>query len=719
MTPVKPVASSAGVHALLNPRSVAIVGATPRVESLGGRPIVNLRTQGYEGAIYPVNPRYDNIQNLPCYPDLRSLPEVPDLVLIIVGQDRVFAALDEAVEVGACTALVFGGGFAEMSGDGVARQERLKSYAARGLRICGPNCNGVFSLVNKTALGFTPTFEHPARAGNVAVISQSGAINTAITSRAMDLGLGFSHMIASGNEADLEAADYVEYLLDDPATDVFVLFVEGFKNPARFLAVADEALRRGKPIVLMKMGRTPSSQRMALSHTGSMTGSYEVMSGALQQRGVIVVRELDDLCGVAAVLASGKRPRGGALAATSLSGGMAGIAAEVCHDYEQPLATFTAGTNAAIAARLPSIGSLDNPLDMTGQVINEPDCWTACIEALAADPGVDVLLTVFSINVNQMERRFAQDMVALSRRSPVLTVQVWSSGSPPHSGLEVLRDAGLVVYLRISDAVAAIAAWRRYWTTRDGRITTLDAQAARAVIPGSGGLWISGWQLLQDAGIPVARHAVTRTRGEVQGALAGMRMPVALKIESDAVSHKTELGGLRLGLRSVGEALDAFDELHAIARRHLGEAHGVAVLVQEMVTGKRELILGLKHEPGIGMAVLVGAGGIFSELLCDVSIRVAPLTPLDAAEMLDGLRMHRMFGSVRGLAPVPREQLVDVLMKLSDLAIQQGGSIDELDINPLILRDDGQGVFAVDVLVRPVSSAEHESQTLLPGALTQ
>ncbi|MDO8278418.1 MAG: CoA-binding protein, partial [Burkholderiaceae bacterium] len=314
----------AGVEALLKPRSVAIVGATPRVEALGGRPIVNLRTQGFTGKIYPVNPRYESILGLPCYPDLKSLPEVPDLVLVLVSQDRVFATLDEALEVGARTALVFGGGFAEMAGEGVARQDRLKSYAGRGLRICGPNCNGVFSVVNKTALGFAPTFEFPARQGRIAIISQSGAINTSISSRAMDMGLGFSHLIASGNEADLEAADYVEYLLDDPATEVFVLYIEGFKNPARFLRVAQEALRRGKPIVLMKMGRTPSSQHVALSHTGSMTGSYEVIVGALRQRGVIVVESMDDLCGVASVLASGKRPQGGAMAVVSLSGGMAG-----------------------------------------------------------------------------------------------------------------------------------------------------------------------------------------------------------------------------------------------------------------------------------------------------------------------------------------------------------------------------------------------------------
>lgn len=688
----------AGVEALLKPRSVAIVGATPRVEALGGRPIVNLRTQGFTGKIFPVNPRYDSILGLPCFPDLKSLPETPDLVLVLVGQDRVFATLDEALERGARAALVFGGGFAEMAGEGVARQDRLRRYAERGLRICGPNCNGVFSVVNKTALGFAPTFEFPARLGNVAIVSQSGAINTSISSRAMDMGMGFSHLIASGNEADLEAADYVEYLLDDPATEVLVLYVEGFKDPARFLRVAQEALRRGKPIVLMKMGRTPSSRQVALSHTGSMTGSYDVIVAALRQRGVIVVETMDDLCGVASVLASGKRPQGGALAVTSLSGGMAGIIADVCHESGLPLATFAPQTVAAIAAQLPGVANLDNPLDVTGQVVNEPECWTACIDALARDPGVDVLLSVFSINANQIERRFAQDMIELSRRSAILPVQIWASGTPPHCGFEVLREAGMIVHFRIDDAVRAIAAWRHYWTTRDARLAAIDAQEARGLIPGIGGPWTSGWALIEEAGIPVARHAVVRGRDGVVAALAGMRMPVALKIESEAISHKTELNALRLNLRDEAQALRAYDEIVTIAQRHLGSVAETPVLVQEMATGRRELILGLKHEPGVGLAVVVGMGGIFSEALRDIAIRVAPVTPFDAAEMLDELRSRALLGATRGLGAVPRQLLVDLVVRLSDLAVRQTGHLVELDINPLIVRDDGQGVTAVDVL---------------------
>ena len=690
----------AGVHALLKPRSVAIVGATPRVEALGGRPIVNLRTQGFAGQIFPVNPRYDNILGLKCYPNLSALPEVPDLVLVLVSQERVFDTLDEAVKVGVKTALVFGGGFAEMSGEGVVRQEQLTEYAQRGLRICGPNCNGVFSLVNNTALGFTPTFEFTVRKGNIAMISQSGNVNTCISSRGMEMGLGFSHLIASGNEADLEMSDYVEYLLDDSETHVFVLFVEGFKNLERFLEVAEEALRRGKPIVLMKMGRTSSSQRVALSHTGSMTGSYGVITGALRQKGVIVVEALDELCAVASVLASGKRPQGGAVAVISLSGGMAGVVADACSEHEVGLAQFIPETAKAISSALPGVANLDNPLDVTGQVVNEPRCWTECLDILAKDPNVDVILSVISITANQIERRFAQDIVDLSNRSHFLTVSIWPSGIPARSGFEVLKEGGTVTMLRVEEAIHAISSWRKYWTTRDARIASLDAYASNKSQPVYEQSWSSGWNLLEQFGIPIARNAVIDSRQDVVSALKHLKFPVALKLESDLVSHKTEINALRLNLQTVDQSLKAFDEIVVIAKQQIQSDMNPKILVQEMLSGKRELILGLKHEPGVGLAVVVGIGGIFSEVLHDIAIRVAPLTNFDANEMLDELKARAMLDGVRGLGPVQKSALIDILIKISHMAIHHSERIAELDINPLIIKDDGQSLFAVDVLVK-------------------
>jgi acetyltransferase len=688
------------VEALLNPRSVAIVGATPRVEALGGRPIVNLRTQGYEGTIYPVNPRYDNILGLKCYPDLRSLPHAPDLVLVLVGQDRVFATLDEALAVGAKTALVFGGGFAEVSGEGIARQERLKTYAARGLRICGPNCNGVFSLVNRTALGFAPSFELPARLGNIALIAQSGNISTCLSSRGFDLGIGFSHLIASGNEADLEMADYVECLLDDPATAAFALFVEGFKDPARFLRVAEEALRRGKPIVLMKMGRTASSQRVAMSHTGAMTGEYGVITGALRQKGVVVVERIDELCATAAVFAAGKRPRAGGIAVASLSGGMAGVVADACQECGVPLAPFTPETEARIARHLPGVANLGNPLDVTGQVVNEPEAWRQCVDILAHDPGVDALVSVLSITANQIERRFAQDIVDLSQRSSVLQVAVWQSGMPPGSGFEVLRDGGVVLQTSVEDAIAAIAHWRRYWTSRQPRLVAIDAARARAEPRSSAPPPESDWTLLAQAGIPAARWALVERRDEVAAAVSGLRLPVAVKVQSDAIAHKTEFDALRLNVGSLEEVLAAYDDVVAVARRHLGASAPVPVLVQEMHSGRRELILGLEQEAGIGTAVLLGIGGIFSEVLHDVAIRVAPVSDFDAVEMLGELRTKGLLQAVRGMGAVPESVLTELVTGVSRIAERYPDAIAELDINPLIVSDDGRSVVAVDVLVR-------------------
>ena len=693
-----PGSAFAGVEALLKPQSVAIVGATPRVESLGGRPIVNLRAQGFAGRIYPVNPRHEEILGLRCYPDLRALPERPDVVLVLVGPDRMFPTLDEALEVGAHVALVFGAGFAEVSGAGVERQDRLKTYADRGLRICGPNLNGVFSVTNRTALGFMPTFEFPARPGNIALIAQSGNVTTCVSSRGMEMGVGFSHIVATGNEADLEVADFVEYLLDDPATGVFALFVEGFKNPARFLQVAEQALRRGKPVVVMKMGRSIASRRVALSHTGAMTGSYEVLTGALRQKGAVVVDGLDALLGVTALLATGKRPRGGRVAVASLSGGMAGLIADACDVHDVALAEFTSATRHALGANLPGAANLANPLDMTGQVVNQPDCWGNCIGILAADPGVDMLVSALSITAGQIERRFAEDAVALAARSDVAQVCIWPSSMPPGAGVEVLKAGGMVVTTRVEDAVIAVAAWRRYWSTRARRLAALEVQAARAPV-GGGPLWSSAWDLLSQAGIPVARHALVRSQEELGPALARLEYPLALKIEMAAIGHKTEVNGVRLGLRSESEVRVAYGQLCAIAKPYLSGAAAEGVLVQEMIAGKREVILGLKHEAGVGLAVVIGVGGIFSEVYRDIAVRVAPLTAFDGEEMIGELRARRMFDGIRGMAAVPPALLADVLLKLSDIAARHAGRITELDINPLIIRDDASACVAVDVLV--------------------
>ena len=688
----------AGVEALLKPQSVAIVGATPRVESLGGRPIVNLRTQGFAGRIYPVNPRHDEILGLRCYPDLRALPERPDVVLVLVGPDRMFPTLDEALAVRAGVALIFGAGFAEVSGAGVERQDRLKTYAERGLRICGPNLNGVFSVTNKTALGFMPTFEFPARPGSIALVAQSGNVTTCVSSRGMEMGVGFSHIVATGNEADLEVADFVEYLLDDSATAVFALFVEGFKDPARFLRVAEQALRCGKPVVVMKMGRSIASQRVALSHTGAMTGSFEVLTGALRQKGVIVVDGLDALLGVAALLATGKQPRGGRAAVASLSGGMAGLIADACDEHDVALAEFAPATQQALGVNLPGVANLANPLDMTGQVVNQPECWGNCIGILAADPGVDMLISALSITAGQIERRFAEDAVALAARSDIAQVCIWPSSMPPGAGIEVLKAGGMVVTTRVEDAVIAVAAWRRYWTTRAARLGALETQAARPPVVG-GSDWSSAWDLLAQAGIAVARHALVHRHEELGPALARLTYPVALKIEMAAIGHKTEVDGVRLGLRSESEVHTAYAQLRAIADRYPSGAAPEGVLVQEMIAGKREVILGLKHEPGVGLAVAIGVGGIFSEVFRDIAIRVAPLTAFDAEEMISEWRARRRFDGYRGMTTVAPALFADVLLKLSAMAVRYADHITELDINPMIIRDDASACVAVDVLV--------------------
>jgi acyl-CoA synthetase (NDP forming) len=682
-----------GVAALLEPRSIAIVGATPRADSLGGRPALNLRTQGYGGRVYSVNPRYPSIGDAVCYPHLTALPEPVDLVMVLVGADRVLETLDQAVAAQAKSAIVFGGGFAELGPEGAARQAQLTGYAAKGLRICGPNCNGVFNVRAGIAMGFSPAFEAPSCKGRVALISQSGAIATGVSSRGMQNGIGFSHVVATGNEADLEVADFIEYLTDDPDVVAFACFIEGFKNPQRFLRVARAALRVGKPIVAIKAGRSAGGQAMSMSHTGSMTGSYEVLAGVMRQAGVVVAETLDELLGFASVFGTGIRPDGGGAAVMSLSGGMASLIADQCSEQGVPLATFSPDTNIRLREVMPAIATVSNPLDVTGQVVTDPALWSNCANAIAADPGVDATVAILSILAGHADRRVSQDV--LDAGEGKLLLAVWASAAPAECGIDMLRAAGMPVFLRAEDAVRALSVWRGYWNTREPRIAN---EVPIPVIAKLGDVG-DAWALLDNAGLPVARHAVVGDAASLAATLAGLRFPLALKIQSDDIPHKTELNLLRLGVKTPEDARAAFDTLTADARRVRPDARIDGVLVQEMFSGRRELILGVRHEPNLGPAVVFGLGGIFSEVMRDVSVRLAPVSAFDVDEMIAELRGAALLGPIRGLGAARAGLLADVIGRFSSLVLQHAGTLAEFEINPLILADDGQSCAAVDVLV--------------------
>lgn len=678
-----------GIAALLAPRSIAIVGATPRADSLGGRPALNLAAQGYTGRIFPVNPRYAAINGAPCYPGLAAIPEPVDVVLVLVGADRVFETLDQAVAAKACAAIVFGGGFAELGAEGVKRQARLTAYAGQGLRIAGPNVNGLFNVAAGIAMGFSPAFEGPARRGHVALISQSGAIATGVSSRGMEMGIGFSHVIATGNEADLELTDYLEFLLDDPGVAAFACFIEGSKDPARFLRVARAALRAGKPIVAVKAGRSASGQAVSRSHTGAMTGSYEVLAGAMRQAGVVVVDTLDALLGAAALFGARDRPSGGGTAVMSLSGGMASLIADQCAAAGVAIPAFTADTTARLRGVLPAIAAVSNPLDVTGQVVTDPALWTNCASAIAGDPGIDATISILSILAGHADRKLSEDLIASG--GGVLQVAVWASAAPAGCGIDLLRTAGIPTFMGAAEAVAAIAAWRRYWDTRAARLAPCPSPTPSPAATSD------NWALLQAAGIPIVRNALVADRAELGAALAGLRFPLALKVQSDDIPHKTELNLLRLSVKTPAEAEAAFDAIIGDARRHRPNASIDGVLIQEMFAGRRELILGVRHEPMLGPAVVFGLGGIFSEVVRDVSVRMAPVSAFDVAEMIAELRGAALLGPVRGLGTARPGLLEDVIQRFSTLALAQPG-LAEFEINPLILADDGQSCAAVDVL---------------------
>jgi acyl-CoA synthetase (NDP forming) len=393
------------------------------------------------------------------------------------------------------------------------------------------------------------------------------------------------------------------------------------------------------------------------------------------------------------VFGTGIRPDGGGAAVMSLSGGMASLIADQCSEQGVPLATFSPDTNIRLREVMPAIATVSNPLDVTGQVVTDPALWSNCANAIAADPGVDATVAILSILAGHADRRVSQDV--LDAGEGKLLLAVWASAAPAECGIDMLRAAGMPVFLRAEDAVRALSVWRGYWNTREPRIAN---EVPIPVIAKLGDVG-DAWALLDNAGLPVARHAVVGDAASLAATLAGLRFPLALKIQSDDIPHKTELNLLRLGVKTPEDARAAFDTLTADARRVRPDARIDGVLVQEMFSGRRELILGVRHEPNLGPAVVFGLGGIFSEVMRDVSVRLAPVSAFDVDEMIAELRGAALLGPIRGLGAARAGLLADVIGRFSSLVLQHAGTLAEFEINPLILADDGQSCAAVDVLV--------------------
>jgi acyl-CoA synthetase (NDP forming) len=702
---------ASGIASFYDPRSIAIIGASAKVEKPGGRPLAALRKRGYAGKVFPVNPSYDEIAGLTCYPTILDVPGDVEMAIISVPAKFVPGLLEQCGAKGVKAVVLFTAGFSEIGAVGEELQQTIKDLASEhGFRILGPNCLGIMNVSNSVIASFAHIVELDPVPGSLGLVTQSGAFGAMIYAEATIAGVGCNSFASVGNEADSEFSDFVDYLLDDPETKIIGGYLEGSRDGHKLRRVAEKALVRSKPIVLLKVGRSAAGARAASSHTGSLAGDDQIYDAFFRQMGIVRVDSVSELTAFAIVHRGGRDFRGGRVGIVSASGGYGVLVADKCESLGLSVPELAAGTRAALAQSLPDFGSGRNPIDLTAQAAMDPTMLGNCIRTLVADPDIDIILAhAFFQEPNGL--LLAKELIEICESTSKGIVLM--SHSRPKPGLEIecverLTRAEIPILADGLEAAKAVArlAWyqaKAAQAAASGEAAPPPAlvameEAAAALRTGEGLSEHQFKQVLQAYGIPITREALATSADTAVGIAHELGYPVALKVQSPEIAHKTEADGIRLNLDSDAAVRTAYDEILLNAERFAPHADVQGVLVQEMLAGGIEVIIGATKDPVFGHAIMFGLGGIFVEALRDVSFRIAPLSHTDAEEMIDEIAGHRVLAGIRGRPPADREAIIDAILRVSRLVCDHRDEISELDINPLHVFSEG--AKAVDGLIR-------------------
>ncbi len=693
------------LDSLFHPKSFAVVGAASDLNRLGGIPLRLTMRYGFPGPIYPINPRREEIAGLKCYADVASLPEAPEFALICTPREDVLPALAQCAERGVKAAAVITSGFAETGAEGVALQEKILALRdASGMRVLGPNCMGVVHVRSKLMATFTISIrdDDPLIPGAVAIVTQSGAMGACMLTGFQESGSGISSLVSLGNEVDVDFAECVEYFIDDPHTRVICGYLESVRDGERLRRAALRALEREKPIVLLKGGKTEEGARAARSHTAAITTSSDVFGAFAAQYGIQTPDSMDEFIETADFLARSKPIQGNGVGILSFSGGLGSLAADLSTVAGLTLPILAEGTQEKLAGVLPDYAPKDNPVDLVSLMVSKPESQPlkTAGEAVAGDKNVDALLFMMGV-YHHVGEQIAQEVKALFEASRVPVAFTWMTG--PREQIDALRKSSVPVFGDYSRAIHGLESLlslknaREATASRPCAIDTARAEAAKRIIREHAPL-VSGFlppeacaKVLDLYKIPRPREALVDTGDEALMAWEEFQAPVALKVVSELLSHKTEAGGVLLNLDTIDDVLAGSEKLLALT-------DDARLLVQEMVEGGLELFVGVSHDPTFGPCVTAGLGGVYVEALDDVARLLPPFDAGEAARVLSRLRSRVIFDGFRGGPKVQIPHISDIMVKISELATELGNDVAEMDLNPLIAT--AEGCIAVDVRIK-------------------
>ena len=711
--------------ALLNPRSIAVVGASEKFGA-GSLVIDNLKTLGFSGKIIPVNPKYKTVSDLRCYPSLSDIPPetTVDCVAVVLGAGTLLAVLKQAAERGIRGAWAFASGFAETGKAGQALQAELKSFCdANGIAFCGPNCVGYLNL-HRNVGTFSAPVSPTMKKGNIAAVVQSGSVALALANS--NRGIGFSTLVSSGNEAVLDAVDYIEHFLQDDHTRVIIAFLEGIRRPEAFRKVCIQAVNANKPIIAVKVGRSEMARKTVVTHTGALAGSDAVHDAFFDKYGVIRVDDLDQLMETAAIFSclANRLPRGNRVGMLTVSGGEIGLIGDLSRRLALSFPSLSPQAVDALKLKLPPYSTISNPLDAWGSGDLE-NVYPACLEILAQENTVDII-AVSQDSPPGMSDKQVQQYTAVAKaavkcaagKKPVVVFSHVSGGLDPT--LKSILDGGGVPFLQgTRESLGALEHLTAYAGFMEKGIVDQVAVGERpsnlkdivSQLKQRPGVlsYQESKTLLQIYGIKVPHDAIVYTVEEALAAAYKIGYPLAMKGQSQAIPHKTEAGLVQLNIQSDAQVRSGFEVLKTNLQSQAPGLPFEGVLVQQMISPDAvETILGINRDPVFGPAVVLGLGGVLVELLQDSQLRLPPLRRSEALEVIQSLKGYRILAGYRGKPRADIEALADTVVQVAQMAVDLKGVLTSLDLNPLMVLPEGQGVVAADVLMECAGVADQK-----------
>ncbi|MEM9682152.1 MAG: acetate--CoA ligase family protein [Pseudomonadota bacterium] len=679
---------------------MAILGASDNPNRIGGRPLRYLHDGGFKGGIYPVNPNRETVQGLKAYASITDVPEAADVALLAIPAAATEDAISACAKKGVGAAIIFSAGYAELGADGAAIQDRIYETASRaGMRILGPNCLGVFN----SALGFYGTFTQSLdrgvpESGSIAVISQSGAYGSHLAYLANKRGMGVKYMITTGNEADVEMAEVLRYLADDPDVSVIMAYAEGVREPDRFRAALAKAHAAKKPIVFMKVGRSDVGARAAVSHTASLAGSDAIYEALFREFGVHRAQTTDEQLDVAYACARGVYPAGGKLGIVTLSGGIGVQMCDAAERFGLDVSPMPAAAQKKLKDLLP-YAAVENPVDTTAQALNDMSLLAKNFEVMLEEGGYHAILGFFGgvpatrTLADPLKEAILRGTERFRDRLMVLEMVA------DRDTIKSYEDAGFLSYEDGDRAIASIAALKNIREAHERPLSAPPPIVKAEALPSGRLSEHAAKQLLREAGVPVLDERLVQDADTAVSAAGDVGLPVVMKIVSPDIQHKTVIGGVIVGVETETAVREAHDLLRERARASAPKAHVDGVLVAPMAPKGIEAIVGVQNDPLFGPMVMFGLGGVFVEVFKDVTFRMAPFDRDEALRMTAEIKGRALFDGVRGAARADIGALADLLVAVGDFAATHAETIESIDLNPVVVFEKGRGVVALDALI--------------------